>query len=318
MAMMVHSVDNLCFQRRLCRLVQICITKRLCITGVFHLSGHGVAALSGDGQPNLNECRNLNERPNLAEYMRTDQTSAMQVIHASHNGRVGWSAAVAVMAFTLLATTPLAAFELPRTFDEGRIIAVQAWQLSVHWALDHYATTPALMVGLIAVLALPPLALASGLITRLTMPRRTPTLGYLGQHPGQPSTAPDHPSNMAWPREAWLTVQTRVDPSGPPPLHRMPRELLSIGRGDDNDVVLDEPTVHRYHALIQRTPDALFLIKDIAGPDGNGVSVNDERVTEAHLLDGDRIALGTALLLFHTRRVGITQPLAETMTPAKN
>jgi hypothetical protein len=259
----------------------------------------------------LNECLNLNK------CTRNDRPPARQPIRTFRNGRVAWSVAVVALAATALAAPPVAAFEFPRTLDEGGVIAARAWQLSVRWALDHYATTPALMVGLIAVLALPPLAVASGLITRLTMPRRAPAVGHLASHPGQPSTAPDHPSNMAWPREAWLTVQTRVDTNGPPPLHRMPRELLSIGRGEDNDVLLDDPTVHRYHALIQRTPDALFLIKDLAGPDGNGVTVNNERVTEAHLLDGDRIALGAAQLVFHTRRVGIILPLAETMTPAK-
>jgi pSer/pThr/pTyr-binding forkhead associated (FHA) protein len=113
------------------------------------------------------------------------------------------------------------------------------------------------------------------------------------------STATDHPSNMAWPREAWLTLEQR------PGIRRaMPRELLSIGRGEDNDLILDTPTVHRYHAIIQRTPEALFLIKDLGGPGGNGVFVNGERVIEAHLLDADRISLGAARLIFHARRVG--------------
>jgi FHA domain len=190
-------------------------------------------------------------------------------------------------------------------FGATGTLAAHAWAASCQWATENYGRAPGLVVGLAAVLLLPPLALASGLITRLAMPRRTgPAARDSRTHAGTApaaalSDAPDHPSNMAWPREAWLTLGHQ------PGLRRsMPRELLSIGRGDDNDLVLDEATVHRYHAVIQRTPDALFLIKDLSGPGGNGVFVNGERVTEAHLLDADRISLGAATLIFHARRIG--------------
>ena len=200
--------------------------------------------------------------------------------------------------------------------ETARNWLTQAWGTSYQWATDNYGRTPALMVGLAALLLLPPLALASGLISRLTLPRqyapsaeRAPlpehqltTLIAATQPPLMAhSDAPDHPSNMAWPREAWLTHELH-----PHRRYSLPRELLSIGRGDDNDLVIDEATVHRYHALIQRTPDALFLIKDLGGPGGNGVFVNNERVTDAHLLDADRIALGAATLVFHTRQIGVS------------
>jgi hypothetical protein len=224
------------------------------------------------------------------------------------------ASAAASCAAALMLADPVAALDFRPAFDASRVIATHAWAISCEWATDNYSRTPALMVGLAAVLLMPPLALASGVITRFALlrhaGRQSPTQ-YLGQYPsavgdsgGANVAAPDHPSNMAWPREAWLTGSAPAGTRQPPLLRSMPRELLSIGRGEDNDLVLDEATVHRYHAIIQRTPDTLFLIKDLGGPGGNGVFVNGERVTEAHLLDADRIALGNVLLVFHARRVG--------------
>jgi FHA domain len=212
------------------------------------------------------------------------------------------SVAAACLAAIVFADPAAAAVALTLTLDATRAFASTAWSASHQWAVENYSRTPALMVGLAALLVLPPLALASGLITRLALPRP----GYATYNGGTKasihtshSAAPDHPSYTAWPREAWLTFEHQ------PGLRRsMPRELLSIGRGEDNDLVLDAATVHRYHAIIQRTPDALFLIKDLGGPGGNGVLVNDERVTEAHLLDADRLQLGGVTMVFHARRVG--------------
>jgi FHA domain len=213
------------------------------------------------------------------------------------------SVAVACAAAMMFAD-PAAAVVLALTLDATRAFATNAWNLSHQWALENYNRTPALMVGLTAVLLLPPLALASGLISKFAMPRSAGNRRPSRAAAAPRSAAPDHPSNMAWPREAWLTGSASTETRRPPLLRTIPRELLSIGRGEDNDLVLDAPTVHRYHAIIQRTPEALFLIKDLGGPGGNGVFVNGERVTEAHLLDADRISLGNVGLVFHARRVG--------------
>jgi FHA domain len=217
------------------------------------------------------------------------------------------SIAVACVAAIVFANPAAAAVALSLTLNTFAL-ASSAWAFSHQWAIENYSRTPALMVGLAALLLLPPLALASGLVARMALPRpgRTPSGGRIDAvSRGQKHSAtPDHPSNMAWPREAWLTLEQQPGNHQPGLYRSMPRELLSIGRGEDNDLVLDAATVHRYHAVIQRTPDALFLIKDLGGPGGNGVIVNDERVTEAHLLDADRIRLGAVTLVFHARRVG--------------
>jgi DNA-binding SARP family transcriptional activator len=62
-----------------------------------------------------------------------------------------------------------------------------------------------------------------------------------------------------------------------------------IGRLSDNDVVLDDDTVSRHHAVIVDTGNS-FVITDLQS--ANGVDVADQRVrTSAMLADGDRICI---------------------------
>jgi DNA-binding SARP family transcriptional activator len=60
-----------------------------------------------------------------------------------------------------------------------------------------------------------------------------------------------------------------------------------IGRLPDNDIVLDDATVSRYHAMIVNTGNS-FVITDLRS--ANGVHVADHRIRgSAALTDGDRI-----------------------------
>ncbi len=62
-----------------------------------------------------------------------------------------------------------------------------------------------------------------------------------------------------------------------------------IGRLSDNDVVIDDDTVSRHHAVIVDTGNS-FVITDLQS--ANGVDVADQRVrTSALLADGDRICI---------------------------
>jgi len=62
-----------------------------------------------------------------------------------------------------------------------------------------------------------------------------------------------------------------------------------IGRLSDNDIVIDDDTVSRYHAVIVDTGNS-FVITDLQS--ANGVDVADQRIrTSATLADGDRICI---------------------------
>jgi hypothetical protein len=76
-------------------------------------------------------------------------------------------------------------------------------------------------------------------------------------------------------------------------------EMLRIGRHSDNDIALDHVSVHRHHALIQRTPDREFVLVDLTAGTGNVLLLNDRRVDRAALRDGDRITLGATGVIFH-------------------
>jgi pSer/pThr/pTyr-binding forkhead associated (FHA) protein len=58
--------------------------------------------------------------------------------------------------------------------------------------------------------------------------------------------------------------------------------------------------VQRYHAVIERTPEAAFVIIDVSGEGGNGVRINGERQARARLFDGDVIELGRTRLTFES------------------
>ena len=88
--------------------------------------------------------------------------------------------------------------------------------------------------------------------------------------------------------------------TAPPERWPLAGQLIRIGRHQDNDIRLPDTSVHRYHAVIERTPDEAFVITDLSGKDGNGVRVNGERLSRAQLADGDVIELGRTRLKFES------------------
>ena len=67
------------------------------------------------------------------------------------------------------------------------------------------------------------------------------------------------------------------------------KEQTRIGRMDDNDIVIDNPYVSKYHAVIHRTNHS-YIIVDLGS--ANGIGVNDLRVREHQLRHGEIITLG--------------------------
>ncbi len=83
-------------------------------------------------------------------------------------------------------------------------------------------------------------------------------------------------------------------------LHGIPLEstLLTIGRGLNNDIIIEDTRVSRNHAQL-RYKSRHFWIADLGST--NGTFVNGERVSEADLRDGDVISLGGLELTFEER-----------------
>jgi len=73
------------------------------------------------------------------------------------------------------------------------------------------------------------------------------------------------------------------------------KERVTIGRGEDCDVVLTERQVSRYHAQIRRT-DSHYVLEDLGSK--NGTYVNGRQVTEPYTLqDGDEIQIALCVRL---------------------
>jgi hypothetical protein len=162
-----------------------------------------------------------------------------------------------------------------------------------------YVRAPTLVIALGAFLVLPAVALVSLLVQSVASRRaqraaiRAARLRTGEQEPNtETPTGADIP---LWSHEAWLTVQT--GDSGTLPLGS---RLVRIGRHQDNDIRLPDTTVHRHHAVIERTRDEEFVITDLSGKDGNGVRINGARLPRARLADGDVIELGRTRLKFES------------------
>lgn len=75
------------------------------------------------------------------------------------------------------------------------------------------------------------------------------------------------------------------------------RDVATIGRDFDNDIVLTSPGVSRHHARIERRSDGVYIVDQDST---NGVLINDEPqpVSESLLNAGDEMALGDVILTY--------------------
>jgi pSer/pThr/pTyr-binding forkhead associated (FHA) protein len=74
------------------------------------------------------------------------------------------------------------------------------------------------------------------------------------------------------------------------------RASVSLGRHPDNDVVLDDRTLSRFHARVERRGDSYFVV-DLNAQ--NGIYLNGSRITGATgLAAGDRIVFGKYVAIY--------------------
>ena len=73
------------------------------------------------------------------------------------------------------------------------------------------------------------------------------------------------------------------------------RDELTIGRGSDRHIFLNDVTVSREHAIVTVGEGAVHIAD--AGS-LNGTYVNGDSIEEAELVDGDHVQIGRFLLVF--------------------
>jgi len=78
--------------------------------------------------------------------------------------------------------------------------------------------------------------------------------------------------------------------------YTLEKPVTRAGRHPDSDIFLDDITVSRRHADLERRPDGSVVIRD----DGslNGTYVNRERIEEQALAGGDEVQIGKFKLVY--------------------
>ncbi len=86
-----------------------------------------------------------------------------------------------------------------------------------------------------------------------------------------------------------------VAPDGEPPAEYQLGLRTTIGRTPDNDITIANALVSRHHAVISFSANE-YAISDLKS--GNGTFVNDNRIEQHVLAEGDRIKIGPMLFVF--------------------
>ena len=93
-----------------------------------------------------------------------------------------------------------------------------------------------------------------------------------------------------------LLISTRGAVSGS--RYLLDEDEISVGRDPRADILLDDSTVSRAHAVFRRT-GSTFMVIDSGSL--NGTYVNRQRVDQSALKNGDEIMIGKFRLVFFTK-----------------
>lgn len=98
---------------------------------------------------------------------------------------------------------------------------------------------------------------------------------------------------------------------------------FTLGRGEENDLCVDDELVSRSHAVIEcitkskdDSRDCDWLLRDLDST--NGTFVRDRRITVHALMDGDVVRIGKTFLKFYSNDhadLGETRVIKKTIIP---
>lgn len=99
-----------------------------------------------------------------------------------------------------------------------------------------------------------------------------------------------------------LLISTRGSSSGS--RYLLDEDEITVGRDTRADILLDDATVSRQHAVFRRSETG-YIIEDAGSL--NGTYVNMERVDSAPLQNGDSIMIGKFRMLYFTKSAVVTR-----------
>jgi pSer/pThr/pTyr-binding forkhead associated (FHA) protein len=128
--------------------------------------------------------------------------------------------------------------------------------------------------------------------TRLEDPGDATSLSSAELQPTRVMPLADLPT--AKPATRTLSARARIELQGA--TCYLDQDVASLGRGLDNDVVVEDARVSRHHARLQRGPRGWEIV-DLAST--NGTFVNGRPVRQRHIANGDTLSLGGLEMKFY-------------------
>jgi hypothetical protein len=211
------------------------------------------------------------------------------MMHAYAHWKRAAIAGTAILLFMAVLTLSSSHGGAKNLLDASGLLATRAEAL--FWVA--YRTAPALTVGLVLAVLLPILSSLIRLSKPLTRSKDAtrlyrPKPGRTDAFDAAVVQGPAIPR-----RQPFIEIE-----NGRGMRCAILRDMLRIGREDDNDIRIPSRYVHRYHAAIHREDYDNWHITDLTGVESNGLIVNGKRCCEARLSDGDLIQLGPGKLRF--------------------
>ncbi len=88
------------------------------------------------------------------------------------------------------------------------------------------------------------------------------------------------------------------------------KDLITLGRAKDNDIVIENLSVSRNHARIRRQGNS-YVLTDLNS--ANGTFVNNVRITKTEILDGDVITIGKHQILFINKELSESDVIVDAL-----
>ena len=88
---------------------------------------------------------------------------------------------------------------------------------------------------------------------------------------------------------------------------------VTVGRRDDNNIVIDNMAVSGHHAVIEEEDPNYYVLVDLESL--NGTFVNETKVTRQRIFDGDSLIVGKHTLVFVDLRPEDERPVKEDSVP---